>query len=77
MSEAALKELAEYFDDFVAPAQIVEASCGRIKHKTMGWWIKDRNKNGLAPHVRRIGRNYQISVSGFREWFSGREGPWK
>lgn len=73
---AALKQLSEVFDDFVDPQDIVEASGGKIDAKTMAWWIRDKNRNGLAEHVRRSGRNYLVSARGFTRWWLGRQGKY-
>lgn len=73
---AALQQLSEVFDDFVTPAEIVEASGGKIDAKTMAWWIRDKKRNGLAEHVRRSGRNYLISASGFTSWWTSRQGKY-
>jgi hypothetical protein len=74
---AALAALAEQFEDYVTGEEISAATGGKISIGTIGWYIRDRRSNGLAPHVRRNGKHgYLISASGFGQWYAGRTGKW-
>lgn len=72
----ALANLSEFFEDFVTPDEIVEASGGKIDAKTMAWWLRDKKRNGLGEHTRRAGRRYLISASGFQQWWLSRQGKY-
>ena len=34
------------------------------------WLIFNAKRNGLEPHIRRIGRKVLINVAGFRQWIA-------
>ncbi|MFZ1539462.1 MAG: hypothetical protein WAT23_19035 [Chromatiaceae bacterium] len=35
--------------------------------------VRNANRNGLAPHIRRIGRKILIDETGFLAWLDGKE----
>ena len=35
-------------------------------------YVRDANRNGLAPHIRRLGRKILVNESGFLDWLEGR-----
>lgn len=37
--------------------------------------IRNADRNGLAPHVRRIGRKVLVNEAGFIEWLNSRPAP--
>lgn len=37
------------------------------------WHVFNARRNGLEPHIRRIGRKVLINVAGFREWIANHE----
>lgn len=49
-----LKKLSEELDDFTI--------------EQLRWILRDRETNGLGPHVAKIGRRLFIKKSGFMEW---------
>lgn len=34
------------------------------------WHVFNAKRNGLEPHIRRIGRKVLINVAGFRQWIA-------
>ena len=34
------------------------------------WHVFSAKRNGLEPHIRRIGRKVLINVAGFRQWIA-------
>ena len=34
------------------------------------WHVFNAKRNGLEPHIRRIGRKVPINVAGFRQWIA-------
>ena len=36
------------------------------------WHVFNAKRNGLEPHIRRIGRKVLINVAGFRQWIANR-----
>ena len=34
------------------------------------WHVFNAKRNGLDPHVRRIGRKVLVNVAGFRQWIA-------
>ena len=42
--------------------------CPEIPEKTIRWQLTQRHRNGLAPHVKVIGKQRYISVSGYAAW---------
>lgn len=50
------------------------ASKPTLTEHALRHYVRHSKENGLAPHVRRLGRKILISESGFYEWLaSGRE----
>lgn len=52
----------------------VEQFCSafpNIPEATLRWQLTTRDRNGLAPHVKVIGKQRFISVSGYASWLSG------
>jgi hypothetical protein len=39
-----------------------------ISEPTVRWQLTSRNRNGLAPHVKVIGKQRYISVTGYANW---------
>ncbi len=59
----------EYINDYLP----VPIFCERFQHipqKTVQWQLTQRRKNGLAPHVRIIGKQRYISISGYADWLA-------
>ena len=61
----------------------VPALCERINagasHPTLTehalrHYVRNADTNGLAPHIRRLGRKILVSESGFYEWLEGQCG---
>lgn len=46
----------------------------RISQNAIRWYMRDRDLNGLAPAVVRVGRNLLISQSRFEQWLGSRAG---
>jgi len=42
----------------------------QIPEKTIKWQLTQRHNNGLAPHVRLIGKQRYISITGYAQWLS-------
>jgi len=42
--------------------------CPDIPEKTIRWQLTQRHQNGLAPHVRLIGKQRYISITGYASW---------
>lgn len=42
-----------------------------FKENTLRWAIRQKHKNGLAPHVRKFGKEVYLNVPGFTKWFHG------
>lgn len=64
-----LQQAEQLINDY----QPVPEFCERFPHipkKTILWQLTQRHKNGLAPHVRLIGKQRYISISGYAEWLA-------
>ena len=54
--------------------QLVEAHKSILTHNAVRWHLRDREHNGLAPAVVRLGRNLLISQARFEQWLETRAG---
>ena len=41
-----------------------------FSESSIRWHVFNAKRNGLEPHVRRIGRKVIINVAGFRQWIA-------
>ena len=41
-----------------------------FSESSLRWIIFQAKRNGLEPHIRRIGRKVLINVAGFRQWIA-------
>jgi len=41
-----------------------------FSESSIRWHVFNAKRNGLEPHIRRIGRKVLINVAGFRQWIA-------
>lgn len=39
-------------------------------------YVRNADRNGLAPHIRRLGRKVLVNEPGFLDWLARSPGPW-
>jgi hypothetical protein len=54
-------------DDFYRPKQLAER-LPAFTYRQIKWLLQNRERNGLARYVKRIGRNLYIREQDFMEW---------
>lgn len=47
------------------------ASAPTFTQNAIRYYVRHRDKNGLAPHVRHLGRKILIHEPGFLDWLAG------
>lgn len=52
--------------------ELLEMGRYPIKYGTIKGWLLNRHVNGLAPHVKRVGRNNWIDLEGFERWIQSK-----
>ncbi|WP_123182517.1 hypothetical protein [Zhongshania marina] len=59
--------------DIIKDWRTIEQFCAEftnIPEPTLRWQLTQRHRNGLAPHVRMIGKQRFISISGYAGWLA-------
>ena len=44
-----------------------------FSESSIRWHVFNAKRNGLDPHIRRIGRKVLVNVAGFREWIENQK----
>lgn len=61
---------APSLDDWHPIPKLVAAHPDKLTVPTLRWYLRNRDTNGLAPAVRRLGKQLVISKSRFEAWLA-------
>lgn len=53
--------------EFALPEQIAE-QYPQFPEPRLRWWLRERKRNGLDQHVRKLGKQLYVHVPGFTRW---------
>lgn len=53
---------------WATPKALAEQMRNAFSEASIRWHIFNAKRNGLEPHIRRIGRKVLINVAGFQSW---------
>ena len=53
--------------EFALPEQLSD-QYPQFPPARLRWWLRERERNGLAPHVRKLGKQLYLHVPGFVRW---------
>ena len=54
--------------EWATPKALAQQMRDAFSEASIRWHIFNAKRNGLEPHIRRIGRKVLIDVAGFRAW---------
>lgn len=54
--------------EWASPKALAHQMPGAFSESSIRWHIFNAKRNGLEPHIRRIGRKVLINVAGFQSW---------
>ena len=58
---------------WATPKALAEMMAQAFSESAIRWHIFNAKRNGLDPHIRRIGRKVLVNVAGFREWIENQK----
>jgi hypothetical protein len=64
-------EAPQSLNDF-QPPEAIAGQFPQFSESSIRWWLRERRNNGLAPHVRKIGKKVYLHVPGFMAWINSR-----
>ncbi len=57
-------------ENFQPPEKVAEMY-PQFPEARLRWWMRQRHSNGLADHVRKLGKQLYLHVPGFVQWVDG------
>jgi hypothetical protein len=58
---------------WATPKALAARNCDAYSEAGIRWLIFNSKRNGLDPHIRRIGRKVPVSVPGFQAWIESQK----
>ncbi|MGC4080291.1 MAG: hypothetical protein QM702_25225 [Rubrivivax sp.] len=68
------RECVPPLDDWKTIEEVTAAGHGKYSEHTIRYCLRNRETNGLAPAVRRLGKRLLISKSRFEAWLANGAG---
>ena len=68
-----MKYLDQPLHDYIPARTLSEHSKGLFKQNATDWMIRNRHRNGLHRHIKKVNGKLFLSLSGFDEWFENHQ----
>jgi len=65
--------MSEEMPEWATPKALASRHCDAFSESAIRWHIFNAKRNGLDPHIRRIGRKVLVNVAGFRDWIENQK----
>ncbi|MDC0054258.1 hypothetical protein OAK05_08350, partial [Gammaproteobacteria bacterium] len=61
--------MSTFLNDYIPANKLGEYSSGLFSSESTKWLIRNRHRNGLHPHCKKVNGRLFINTKGFQTWF--------
>ena len=61
--------MSTFLNDYISANKLGEYSGGLFSSESTKWLIRNRHRNGLHPHCKKVNGRLFINTKGFQTWF--------